>query len=72
MRDKDGNPTGWFKEGDSYSPYLENMYKAIDWYPPETVDDEMWKTVIDYYHSQGVIGMGDAIIQDESNLKCYI
>ena len=69
VRDKDGNPTGWFKEGDSYGLYLENMYKAIDWYPPETVDDEMWKTVIDYYHSQGVIGMGDAIIQDESNLK---
>lgn len=69
VRDKDGNPTGWFKESGGYSPYLDNMYKKIDWYPPETVDDDMWKTVIDYYHSQGVIGMGDAIIEDESNLK---
>lgn len=69
VRDAEGNPTGWFKEGSSYGPYLENMYKAIDWYAPETVDEEMWNTVIDYYHSQGIIGMGDAIVEDESNLK---
>lgn len=69
VRDSDGNPTGWFKENDSYSKYLDNMYEAIDWYPPETVDAEMWGTVIDFYHSQGIIGMGDAIIEDESNLK---
>lgn len=69
VRDAAGNPTGWFKEGDSYAPYLDNMYKAINWYPPETVDADMWNTVIDYYHSQGVIGMGDAIIESEGNLK---
>ena len=69
VRDAEGNPTGWFKEGSSYSEYMDNLYEAIDWYPPETIDEEMWNTVIDYYHSQGVIGMGDAIVQDEENLK---
>lgn len=69
VRDSKGNPTGWFKESASYSAYLDKMYKAIDWYPPETIDEEMWNTVIDYYHSQGIIAMGDAIIEDEKNLK---
>lgn len=69
VRDNDGNPTGWFKEAAGYSPYLDKMYEAIDWYPPETIDGEMWQSVIDYYHSQGVIGMGNAIIGSEENLK---
>lgn len=68
VRDADGNPTGWFKE-DAYQPYLDNMYKAINWRPSETVDADMWNTVIDYYHSQGVVGMGDAMIKSEDNLK---
>jgi predicted amidohydrolase YtcJ len=69
VRDAKGNPTGWFKEGSSYSPYIGNMYEAIDWYPPKTLDFDMWSSVIDFYHSQGVIGMGDAILESEDNLK---
>lgn len=69
VRDADGNPTGVFHEGSSYSPYIQNLYDAIGWEPPKVIDEEMWNTVIDYYHSQGVVGMGDAIVADEENLK---
>lgn len=73
VRDADGNPTGWFKEDEAFLPYIDNMYEAIGWTPPTSADEEMWKEVIDFYHSQGVIGMGNVgavdKVSDENSVK---
>ena len=62
------DPTGVFKEGGSYSPYMKNLYEKIGWQPSDYVTEEQWQGLIDYYHSVGVTGVGDAIIGDERNL----
>ena len=68
VRDTEGNPTGWVKEGATRN-FEDTMYKAIGWYPPTEVDEDMWTTVVDYWHSVGIVGFMDALIEDESALK---
>lgn len=66
-RDADGNPTGIFNEFEGYDE--EKIFEATGWHPAETVDEEMWDYVVDYYHSVGIVGMGCAGISDEANIK---
>ena len=63
------DPTGVFNEAGSYSKYMSNLYDKIQWKPNPNLEEDQWQGLVDYYHSVGVAGVGDAIIGSEENLK---
>ena len=66
------DPTGVINESASYTKYLPNLYEAVGWQPSDTLTEEQWQNLIDYYHSVGVTGICDAgnpSLPTEKNLE---
>ncbi len=68
VRDAQGNPTGWVKEN-AMADFEDVMFEAIGWYPPEDMTPELLQPLLDFWHSKGVIGLLDAVVEGESVLE---
>ena len=62
VRDENGDFTGWVLEL-GLAQLKENMYKALDWYPPEEPTVEVMRRVTDDMKKWGVTGVFDAFIE---------
>lgn len=63
VRDENGDFTGWVLEM-GLAPLKDNLYKALNWYPPEEPTVEVMRTVTDDLKKWGVTGVFDAFIED--------
>lgn len=65
VRDAEGNPTGWVKEG-AYRRYLPKLYSAIHWSPPQEVTEDAFGHTLGFLSSLGVTGIFEAIASEDS------
>ena len=68
IKDKNGDFTGWIKEG-VWKTYISNLYEATNYYPPEEVTEETITPVLDDFTSWGVTGIMDAYTLSEDHVK---
>lgn len=68
VRDQRGEPTGWVKEM-AWLSFAERMYKKINWKPPVTITEGMMAPVMDFFTSNGITALFDAVIESEEQLK---
>lgn len=67
-REEDGTPTGWIKEM-AWTHHVENMYKKLNWFPPDGLAKENISKVFNIMAGFGYTGMFCAFIEDEQELK---
>ncbi|WP_181409006.1 amidohydrolase [Schumannella soli] len=67
VRDADGEPTGVARE-QVYRHFLEPMYEAIGWRPPEQVTPERVAEFFGFMTESGVTSLFEAFIDDEQSL----
>ncbi|MBR2256627.1 MAG: amidohydrolase family protein [Blautia sp.] len=68
VRDENGDFTGWVLEL-GLAPLLDNLYEALDWYPPEEPTVEVMRLLTDDMKKWGVTGVFDAFIEDELQVQ---
>ena len=68
MRDADGTPTGWIKEG-AWFERISTAYQNMDWYPPDGLAKENLAKVYEILTSYGCTGIFCAFLEDEQELK---
>jgi len=66
-RDAAGNPTGYVFEN-AHAHFLETMYQAIGWRPPEDLSAELMAPVLGFWTQHGVTGMFEALIDGDDDL----
>ncbi|HEU4403397.1 MAG TPA: amidohydrolase family protein, partial [Candidatus Polarisedimenticolia bacterium] len=59
VRDAQGNPTGWVKEG-AHESFLPKLYKAINWSPPQEVSPDLLNTYLERLSAYGEVAVFDA------------
>jgi len=68
VRDSNGKPTGWIKEM-AWLHFADNMYKAINWSPPEYMDVDCMKPFFDFMTDSGITALFDAFIENDQQIK---
>jgi predicted amidohydrolase YtcJ len=65
VRDDDGEPTGLLREM-VYRHFIERMYDAIGWRPPEEVTPERLAPFFGFLSSHGVTALLEALVDDDA------
>lgn len=68
VRDDEGNPTGWIREMAWYK-FVDNMYKALGWQPPEELNAETMKSFFDFLEECGITAMADGFIENDDQIR---
>ncbi|MCQ4637222.1 amidohydrolase family protein [Anaerovorax odorimutans] len=68
VRDREGNPTGWVKEM-AWAHFAENMFRSIDWRPPETLTAKSLTPFFDFLGSHGITAMCDGFIEADEQIQ---
>ncbi len=68
VRDKDGNPTGWVKEM-AWMKFSDNMFRALDWRPPEDITPETIRGFFDFQEASGITALADGFIENEDQIR---
>ena len=68
VRDDEGNPTGWIREMAWYK-FVDNMYKALGWQPPEELNAETMKSFFDFLEESGITAMADGFIENDDQIR---
>ncbi len=68
VRDSEGNPTGWVKEM-AWFKFADNMFEALDWYPPENLNTETLKGFFEFLSDSGITAMADGFIENDDQIK---
>lgn len=67
VRDEDGTPTGWVKEM-AWLHFADNLFKAIDWKPPEDLKPERLKPFFRFLEESGITAMADGFIETDEQI----
>lgn len=67
-RDENGELTGHIFEG-AHQYFIENLYAAVDWYPPVDPARETLLPVLDFYTRNGVTALFDAYIESSAQIE---
>ncbi|MCQ4636478.1 amidohydrolase family protein [Anaerovorax odorimutans] len=68
VRDEDGNPTGWIREMAWYK-FADNMFRALNWYPPEELNEETIKGFFDFLEESGITAIADGFIENDDQIE---
>jgi len=67
-RDEDGEPTGHLRES-VHERFIEEMYEAIGWRPPEEITPERVREVLRFMTEHGVTALFEAMVEDDQILQ---
>lgn len=68
VRDEEGNPTGWVREM-AWFKFADNMFRALDWYPPEELTPDSMKGFFRFLTDSGITAMADGFIENDQQIK---
>jgi len=67
VRDANGEPTGWVKEG-AWRSFSDNLYKRINWTPP-AMTPELLELLFTFLADNGITAMADGITEGEEQAR---
>lgn len=68
VRDEHGEPTGWIREM-AWMKFAENMFKTLDWLPPEELNAGTLEGFFDFLHESGITAISDGFIESDDQIK---
>ena len=68
-KDENGEYTGWCHEAGPDGDY--GIYEKLGWKPPEVVDEEMIKPLLDFFRHYGIMCMMDGFTEGDENMKFF-